>query len=60
MSSLSHKLGGFHFNAKRVTEEHIKEFSITKTATSFESSAAELFRLLTHHNCIQASWSPEK
>ena len=53
MGSLFHKSGECHFNAKRVIEEYIKEFSITKTATSFNRSTPELFKLV-HKVLIQA------
>jgi len=46
MGSLCHKAGGFHFNAKKVTEERIKNFSITDIAQNLESDAPELSELI--------------
>ena len=42
MGPLSHKAGGFHFHAKKVIEEHIKNFSITDVARNLESDGPDL------------------
>ena len=46
MAVLSHKDSGFHFIAKMMIEEHLRNFSIDTIATEMQKNAPDLWELL--------------
>jgi len=66
VEKLSQKEGGFHFLAKKVTEEQAKGFSIERTAAEMKNTAPDVWNLLERLLCAnqhvnyQRIWSQRK